>query len=81
MYLFCYLDGDGMQLLPAGAVGESDHEVIVAGIHVGRNRNVDSGSIAARSGGNLEVLIIDPGIHCFVMMLVIVVIIAFHRSR
>ena len=51
-----------MELLPTGTVGESDHEVIVTGIDVGRNLNVDSCIVLALTGRNCVVAVINPGV-------------------
>ena len=51
-----------MELLPTGTVGETNHEVIVAGIDVGRNLNIDSGIVLAQSGRNGVIAVIDPGV-------------------
>lgn len=66
-----------MELLPTGTVGETDHEVIVTGIDVGRNLNIDSGIVLALTGRNGEILIIDPcfALTVFVFVLVLIIIV------
>ena len=48
--------------MPAGTVGETYHEVVVAGINVGWNLDIVLGGIGALPGGDGEVLIVDPGV-------------------
>ena len=59
--LFYYFDGDSVQLLPTGAVGEANHEVIVAGSSIGRNLDVVMGVVLAQTGRDGKALVIDPG--------------------
>ena len=73
--MFCYLYGNGMELLPTSTVGEAYHEVIVAGMDVGRNLNICSGIIPALTGRDGEVLIIDPCLAFAVFMLMLMFII------
>ena len=63
-------DGDSMQLLPTGSIGQAYHEVIVAGINVGRYGNLYVGLILALTFRDAEVLVVDPGLHgCLVGIL------------
>ena len=58
-------------MLPSGAVGKAYHEVIVPFINVGRDDDVVSGIEGALTGGYREVLIVDPGLYCSVLMLML----------
>ena len=51
-----------MELLPTGTVGEADHEMVIAGIDVGGNLNIDSCIVLALTGRNGVVAVIDPGV-------------------
>ena len=46
------LDGDGLELLPSGAVGDANHEMIVAGRGVGRDFQVVASHEALHLVGN-----------------------------
>ena len=75
--LFYYFDGDSVQLLPTGAVGEANHEVIVAGSSIGRNLDVVMGVVLAQTGRDGKALVIDPGcaFAVFVFMFVLVMVV------
>ena len=61
--LLCHSYADGLELLPAAAVREADHEMVLAGIHVCRNGNGLLRLERGAPGGNGIVLVQDPRIH------------------
>ena len=62
MYLLYYLYGHGVELLPAGMVGKSDHEVIVAWVDVGRNLDIYSGIVLLLTRWDGIIAVVNPRI-------------------
>ena len=48
--------------MPTGGVGDTDHEVIFAGVNVIGDGNLQVGFIGRLAGGNHVVLVIYPGV-------------------
>ena len=69
-----------MKLLPAGTVGQTDHEVIVASINVSRDVDVMTGREATLSFRDAVTLIEDPRLDrlgMFMLALFVVIIVTF----
>ena len=78
--LFGYLNRHRLELLPTCAVGNSKHEMVVAGIYILGDNDVLANLKLALPCRNVMTFVEHPGLHCLLVLVIMLMFLTFHRA-